>query len=70
MIDPKVPGGHAPDWYLAMRACKWAGEPFCAAHGIAWSPIVEGWALIAESAEHEAEAELHKRAHKAAQKGR
>lgn len=47
-----------------MRACRYAGVDFCAAHGLAWGPVVEAWALAAESAEHEAEAELMRRASK------
>lgn len=45
-----------------MRACRYAGVDFCAAHGLSWGPIVEAWALCAESAEQEAEAEAMKRA--------
>lgn len=45
-----------------MRACRYLNEPFCQALGIEFSPIVEEWALIAESAENEAEAEMTKRA--------
>ena len=41
-----------------MRATRYLGIDFCHAHGIPFSPIVEEWALIAEAAEHEAEAEL------------
>jgi len=45
-----------------MRATRYAGVDFCRAHGLTWGPIVEAWALAAESAEHEAEDELTKRA--------
>ena len=45
-----------------MRACRYAGVDFCRAHGFAWGPVVEAWALCAEAAEQEAEAELVKRA--------
>lgn len=72
MIDPSTAGEWddddgfhpyaPPDWYVAMRACRYVGEPFCGANRIAYGPIVEAWALAAESAEHEAEAELHRRA--------
>jgi hypothetical protein len=49
-----------------MRACRYAGVDFCAAHGLSWGPIVEAWALAAEAAEGEAEAELVKRAQRKA----
>lgn len=45
-----------------MRACRFLGIDFCTSNGVPFSPIVEGWALIAEAAEHEAEAEMVKRA--------
>lgn len=45
-----------------MRATRYLGIDFCTSNGIPFSPIVETWALIAEAAEHEAEAEMAKRA--------
>lgn len=45
-----------------MRACRYLGIDFCTSNGIPFSPVVEAWALIAEAAEGEAEAELAKRA--------
>ncbi len=45
-----------------MRACRYLNQDFCAAHGIPYSPVVEQWALIAEAAEQEAEAEMVKKA--------
>jgi len=45
-----------------MRACRYAGVPFTSAHGLTWGPLIEAWALCAESAEQEAEAALAKQA--------
>lgn len=53
-----------------MRACRYLGVDFCAAHGIGYGPIVEAWALLAEAAEQEAEAELVKQAREQTAKGR
>lgn len=49
-----------------MRACAKIREPFCQAHGIAYGPIVETWALMAEQAENWAENKAHERAMRAA----
>lgn len=49
-----------------MRACRYAGVPFTTAHGITWGPVVESWALAAESAEIAAEEALAKRAQRQA----
>lgn len=43
-----------------MRACRYLNQDFCRSHGIAYGPIVEQWALIAEAVEAEAEAEMIK----------
>jgi len=51
-----------PDWYVAMKACAYVGEPFCQAQGLTYGPIVEAWALTAMGAEHEAEAYHAKKA--------
>lgn len=55
-----APGGYCPDWYLAIRAAKYGNEKVSEALGIPWSPLLQDWCLIAEAAEHEAEAELIK----------
>ena len=55
-----------PDWYLPIRAAKYGGVPVTTALGCDWSPIVEEWCLIAEAAEHEAEAAMVKEAQKKA----
>jgi hypothetical protein len=57
-------GGSQPDWYRAMRACRYAGTDFCKAYGIRYSVFVEQWALIAESAEIEAQNTANERAAK------
>lgn len=51
-----------PDWYVAMEACADILEPFCQAHGIAYGPIVEQWALIRMSSKRDAEHKLHEKA--------
>ena len=48
-------GGGQPDWYKAMRACRYVGVDFCNAYGIQYSVFVEQWALTADSAEIEAQ---------------
>lgn len=53
-----------------MRATRYAGVDFCRAHGLTWGPIVEAWALAAESAEQAAESDLMKQAERKAKAGR
>jgi len=51
--------GEPPDWYLLIRAARYLGV---APWDLARQPVVwRDWALIAESAEAEAEAEAVKR---------
>jgi hypothetical protein len=66
MTMPDLPSAAPPDWYIAMRAARYVNVPFHEAEGIAYGPVVRTWALIAESAEHEAEAILTRRAQKKA----
>jgi hypothetical protein len=49
-----------------MRSCRYLGQDFCAAYGLQFSIYVQRWSLMAESAEHGAEAELTKRAQRTA----
>lgn len=63
---PDLPEAAPPDWYVAMHAAKYLGVPFHIAEGIPYGPIVRGWALVAMSAENEAEKILIKRAQKKA----
>ena len=44
-----------PEWFLAMRACRYLGTDFCRAHGISYSGYVQQWANVAEAAEIEAQ---------------
>lgn len=63
-----APSGRCPDWYPPIRAARYAGIPVDVALGVAWSPIVQEWCLIAQAAENEAETALMKQDREAAER--